>query len=61
MSVSNVAEHCYPKVNEYASAPGSRNVISNRLLTDEVVLAHEVVQAARLEQAVPVLVDVDAV
>ena len=51
----------YPKVNAYASAPGSRNVISQRPLADRAALAHELVEAAVPEQAVAVLVDVHAV
>src|SRR3712207_3435379 len=47
-----------PNANAYASAPGSRNVISSPG-ADGVVLAHELVHAAIRQQAGPVLVDVD--
>ena len=45
----------------YASASGSRKRDLQRAVADRVVLAHELVQAAVQQQAVPVLVDVHAV
>ena len=43
----------YPKVNAYASAPGSRKVISTVRSRDWAVLAHDLVHAAFPEDAVP--------
>jgi hypothetical protein len=48
-------------VNAYASGAGVKERELQRTLADRAVLAHELVHAAVPKQAIPVLVDVDAV
>jgi hypothetical protein len=56
-----VAISGYPNVNAYASAAGSRNVISRVRSWTMSCSRTKLVQAAVPEQAVPVLVDVHSV